>query len=169
MAGLMALAPQSFWRRSESIADYEEDVSFAGRERAWQMLKVIAAERPLTGVGAGAFIDAWDRFAPLSAQGPHLIAHNIFMEIQGEQGAIALLLFGLFSGWLLWRLWRAAGDGPGGPEARGLFAGLVGYLICELVNGYSRAFNLYAAFAAAVVALACARLRQKLAAEAARP
>jgi putative inorganic carbon (hco3(-)) transporter len=169
VAALLALAPESFWRRSESIADYGEDVSFAGRERAWAMLKAIAAERPLSGVGAGAFIDAWDRFAPLSAQGQHLIAHNIFMEIQGEQGAIALLLFGLFSGWLLWRLWLAGGDGPAGREARALFAGLVGYLICELVNGYSRAFNLYVAFAAAVVALACASVRERLAAEAAQP
>jgi O-antigen ligase len=170
VAGLLALAPESFWRRSESIADYSEDVSFAGRERAWAMLKVIAAERPLSGVGAGAFIDAWDRFAPLHAQGPRLIAHNILMEIQGEQGAIALLLFGLFSGWLLWRLWLAGSDGPAGSaDARAVFGGLAGYLICELVNGLSRTFDLYLLFAAAIVALAHARVRARLAAEAASP
>jgi putative inorganic carbon (HCO3(-)) transporter len=163
--GLIALAPRSFWQRSGTIASYEQDASFYERERAWSMLKEIADQRPLTGVGAGGFIEAWDRFAPLSAQGRHLIAHNIFMEIQGEQGAIALLLFGAFSAWLLWRLWWAGGGGASGAEARALFAGLIAFLICELVNGYSRTFNLYAAFGAAIVAAAHARLRARLASE----
>jgi putative inorganic carbon (hco3(-)) transporter len=169
VAALVALAPQSFWKRSESIGNYEYDVSFAGRERAWEMLKVIAAERPFTGVGASAFIDAWDRFAPLDAQGQHLIAHNIFMEIQGEQGAIALLLFGIYTTWLLVHLWRAGADGPGGPVARAIFAGFVGYLICELVNGYTRSFHLFTGFALGIVAIAHAQLRARLAAEEAKP
>jgi hypothetical protein len=38
----------------------------------------------------------------------------------------------------------------------------VGYLVCELVNGYSRSFNLYAAFAVAVAAIGQARLRERL-------
>jgi len=120
-------------------------------------------ERPLTGVGANAFLSAWDRFAPLSAGGRHLIAHNIFMEILGEQGLIALLLFGAFAAWLLWRIWLA-GMLPAGVEARVLFAGLAGYLICELVNGYSRSFNLYVAFGAAIVVLGHTRLRARVAA-----
>jgi putative inorganic carbon (HCO3(-)) transporter len=169
VALLVALAPESFWRRTSTIAEYEEDASFQGREHAWSMLKVIAKERPLGGVGAGAFIDAWSRFAPLSAGGQHLIAHNIFMEIQGEQGAIALLLFGAFLLWLSRRLWIAGTDPTGGAEARAILAGLVAFLICELVNGYSRNFNLYVAFAAAVAAVTQARVRAKLAAESAGP
>jgi len=162
---LVAFAPQSFWTRSLSIAHYEEDVSFSGRERAYQMLEVIAAERPLTGIGAGAFIDAWERFAPLSAGGAHLIAHNIFMEILGELGVIALVSFGAFCLWLLARLWQAGGDPLVGTEARALSAGLVGYLICELVNGYSRSFNLYGAFGVAVAAIALHGLHARLARE----
>ena len=160
--GVVALAPQTFWTRTESIADYEEDASLAGREHAWRMLVVIMQERPLGGVGAGAFIEAWDRFAPLRAGGRHLIAHNIFMEILGEQGMVALALFGVFCLWLTVRLWQAGRDGPGSVEARALLAGLSGYLVCELVNGYSRAFNLYVAFAVAVTAIHMAGLRARL-------
>src|SRR6266568_602018 len=166
LMAVVALAPQSFWMRQSSIADYEEDASFAGRERAYAMLRVIFDERPLTGVGAGGFLDAWARFAPLSAGGQRLIAHNIFMEILGELGLLALLLFAAFCAWLLWRLWRA-GAAHGGVEARAVFAGLVGYLICELVNGYSRSFNLYTAFALAVAVVLHTRRREELRAEAA--
>lgn len=161
LAGLVALAPQSFWKRSESIATYEEDVSFGERERAWKMLKVIFQERPLTGVGANAFVASWDRFAPLSAGGRHLIAHNIFMEILGELGLVALLLFGTFVGWLLWRLWFA-GMGASGVDALAVFAGLLGYMIIEMVNGYARSFNLYMMLGVAVAALAQARMRARL-------
>lgn len=165
LIALIAFAPGSFWKRSSTIASYEEDPSFAGRERAFQMLQVITTERPFTGVGAGAFIDAWDEFAPLSAGGQHLIAHNIFMEILGELGAIALVLFAAFCLWLSVRLWQAGREAVAGVEARALCAGLVGYLVCELVNGYSRSFNLYAAFAAAVAVIAQHRLRARIAAE----
>ena len=165
LIALVAFAPESFWKRSSTIVSYEEDPSFAGRERAYQMLRVITSERPFTGVGGGAFIDSWDRFAPLSAGGQHLIAHNIFMETLGELGLIALGLFGTFCVWLLVRLWRAGREPVAGLEARALCAGLVGYLVCELVNGYSRSFNLYAAFAAALAAVAQYRLRTRIAAE----
>ena len=165
LMAVVALAPQSFWMRQSSIASYEEDASFAGRERAYAMLRVIFDERPLTGVGAGGFLDAWTRYAPLSAGGQRLIAHNIFMEILGELGLLAFLLFAAFCAWLLWRLWQA-GASHVGVEARAVFAGLVGYLVCELVNGYSRSFNLYTAFALAVAVVAHTRRREQLLAEA---
>jgi O-antigen ligase len=163
LAAMAVLAPKTFWTRSSSITEYEHDVSFEGRERAWQLLLVIMEVRPLTGVGAGAFLSAWNRFAPLSASGRHLIAHNLFMEIMGELGAVALLLFAVWSGWLLVQLWHAGRDPTAGIDARALFAGLAGYLVCELVNGYSRSFNLYAAFACAVAAIAHASARARLA------
>ncbi len=162
VAALATFAPQSFWTRSESIADYQEDASFAGRERAYAMLRVIVEEHPFTGVGAGAFISAWDRYAPLSALGQRLIAHNIFMEILGELGLVALALFGAFCAWLALRLWRASSDPIQGVDARVLLAGYVGYVVCELVNGYARAFNLYAAFAAGVALLAQISLRDRV-------
>jgi O-antigen ligase len=166
---LVALAPQSFWVRSGTIVDYEEDASFSGRERAYEMLKVIFAERPLTGVGGGAFLEAWHSFAPLSAGGRRLIAHNIFMEILGELGLVALALFGVYCAWLLVRVWRAGRDPVLGADARAILAGLAGYLVCELVNGYSRSFNLYAAFALAVAVIVHGAVRARAMAEERRP
>ena len=164
LVAVMAAAPRSFWTRQSTIAEYEEDPSFLGRERAYNMLQVIFEDRPLSGVGAGAFLDAWTRYAPLKALGQHLIAHNIFMEILGELGIVALALFGIYCGWLLWRLWRAGGE-TGGVAARALFAGLAGYLVCELVNGYTRSFNLYTAFGVAMAVVIQTRLRRRLAAD----
>ena len=82
----------------------------------------------------------------------------------GELGIIALALFGIYCGWLLWRLWRAGGE-TGGVAARALFAGLAGYLVCELVNGYTRSFNLYTAFGVAMAVVIQTRLRRRLAAD----
>ncbi|GEJ56286.1 O-antigen ligase family protein [Anaeromyxobacter diazotrophicus] len=168
LVAVVALAPESFWMRQSTIAEYEDDASFQGRERAYTMLQVIFHERPLSGVGAGAFLEAWTRYAPLKALGQRLIAHNLFMEVLGELGIIALALFATYCAWLLWRLWSVGGE-RGGEGARALFAGLAGYLVCELVNGYSRSFNLYAAFGLAVAVVVQARLRRRLAAGDAGP
>jgi O-antigen ligase len=160
-----AFAPQSFWTRSATITDFEGDPSMAGRERAWQTLGVIWEERPLSGVGAGAFIRAWEEFAPLSAGGRRLVAHNVFMEILGELGLVALLAFFAFVAVLLARLWVAGRRERGGLEARVLFASLSGYMLMELVNGYSLSWWLYVLFALSCAALRQSAARARLAAE----
>jgi O-antigen ligase len=71
------------------------------------VLDGIVAERPLTGVGAGAFLPAWGRYAPLEAGGRRYVAHNVPLEIMGELGIPALVLFSGFVLTLLLRLWRA--------------------------------------------------------------
>jgi len=159
-----AFAPTTFWQRSSSIADFAEDASVAGRERSWQVLGVIFEERPFTGVGAGAYLEAWPRFAPLAAGGRRLIAHNVFMEILGELGIFALVAFFTFVAILLARLWIAGRDPRGGLEARVVFASLSGYVIVELVNGYSLSWWLYLLFACACAAIRVQRSRAALAA-----
>jgi O-antigen ligase len=139
--------------RSSTITSFEEDASFAGRERAWQVLGVVYQERPLSGVGAGAFIHAWQQFAPLSAGGRHLVAHNVFMEVLGELGIVALLAFFGWIAALLARLWMAGRDEVGGLEARVVFASLSGYMVMELINGYTLSWWLYLLFACACAAL----------------
>jgi putative inorganic carbon (HCO3(-)) transporter len=164
-AGVAAFAPQSFWTRSSTIADFETDASVAGRQRAWQVLGVIWEERPLSGVGAGAFLRSWDAYAPLAAGGRHLVAHNVFMEILGELGIVALLAFFAFVALLLARLWIAGRDEAGGVEARVVFAALAGYMVMELVNGYSLSWWLYLLFSCAFAALRVQATRARLAAE----
>jgi putative inorganic carbon (hco3(-)) transporter len=163
--GLAVLAPSTFWARSATIADYAEDASVAGRRHAWMVLGNVVDDRPLAGVGAGAFIDAWGPYAPLEAGGHRYVAHNIFLEIVGELGVIAFGLFAAFCAWLLWSAWRAGADGLVGLEARAIFASIAGYLVCELVNGYSLSWFLYFLFACGAAVIRIARVRSAAAGE----
>ena len=164
--GLAAAAPETFWQRSATLASLDEDASVQGRENAWKVLGVIVDERPLTGVGAGAFVQAWGHFAPLEAGARRYIAHNVLLEIVGELGVIAFALFCAFSGWILVRLWRAGDDPLFGVEARAIFAALAGYLVTEMANGYSLSWFLYFLFACAVAVVRSSRARAALAREA---
>jgi O-antigen ligase len=167
VAGLLAFAPASFWERNRTIAAYDTDASVEGRENAWKVLGVIVEERPLTGVGAGAFLSAWSRYAPLEAGGRRYVAHNILLEIVGDLGVLAFGLFSLFAALLLVATWRAGADPLVGPEARAVFAALAGYLVMEMVNGYSLSWFLYFLFACALAAVRVARRRAALGTEAA--
>ncbi|WP_242345244.1 O-antigen ligase family protein [Anaeromyxobacter terrae] len=160
--GLIAFAPSSFWERNATITQYETDVSVEGRENAWKVLGVIVAERPLTGVGASAYIQAWGRYAPLEAGGRRYVAHNILLEIVGELGVIAFLLFCAFVAWLLPKLWRVGSDPLVGTEARAIFAALAGYLVIEMANGYSLSWFLYFLFACGLVTMRLSRERAAL-------
>jgi O-antigen ligase len=164
--GLVALAPETFWQRSATLVNLEEDESVAGRENAWKVLGVIVRERPLTGVGAGAFIQAWGHFAPLEAGARRYIAHNVLLEVVGELGILAFALFCAFCGWILLVLWKAGADPLVGMEARAIFAALCGYLVTEMANGYSLSWFLYFLFACAVAVVRTARARAALAREA---
>jgi putative inorganic carbon (HCO3(-)) transporter len=162
---LAIFAPSSFWQRQATISDYEEDVSVEGRENAWKVLGVIVDERPLTGVGAGAFLHSWGRYAPLEAGGRRYVAHNVFMEIVGDLGLVAFSLFSLFVAWLIWRTWRAGRDPLVGWEARAISAGLAGYMVCEMVNGYSLSWFLYFLFGTAAATIRLADMGAALARE----
>ncbi|WP_248345370.1 O-antigen ligase family protein [Anaeromyxobacter paludicola] len=164
VAAVLAFAPRTFWERSSTFSDLSADASVEGRENAWKVLGSIVDQRPLNGVGAGGFIHAWDRYAPLSAGGHHLVAHNIFMEILGELGVFALLAFFGWVGVVLWRTWRAGADPVLGREARAVFAALAGYLLCELVNGYSYSYSLYFLFAVGLATSRLAALHGRMAA-----
>jgi O-antigen ligase len=161
-----AFAPETFWRRSTTLAHLEEDASVQGREHAWQVLGVVVAERPLSGVGAGAFLAAWPRYAPLEAGGRRYVAHNILLEIVGDLGIPAFVLFAAFAAWMLWSIWRIGADPLVGTEARAVFAALAGYLVCEMANGYSMSWFLYFLLACGAAAARIARTRAALAAEA---
>lgn len=164
--GLAAFAPETFWQRSSTLANLEEDESVQGRENAWKVLGVIVDERPVTGVGAGAFIQAWGRYAPLEAGARRYIAHNVLLEIVGELGVVAFILFCAYSAVLLVRLWRVGRDPLVGAEARAVFAALGGYLVCEMANGYSLSWFLYFLFACAAALLRMSATRAALAREA---
>jgi O-antigen ligase len=164
-AALAAFAPETFWQRNATLGDLQDDESVQGRENAWKVLGVIVEERPLTGVGAGAFLSAWSRYAPLEAGGHRYVAHNILLEIVGDLGVLAFGLFAAFAAWALFTIWRVGDDPLVGLEARATFAGLLGYLVCEMANGYSMSWYLYFLFACGLAAARMSRLRRALAEE----
>lgn len=87
------------------------------------------------------------------------MAHNILLEIVGDLGIVAFGLFAAFVAWLTWRCWGAGADPLVGSEARAIFAGLSGYLVCEMVNGYSLSWFLYFLFACAAAVIRLSRAR----------
>ena len=137
------LAPETTWRRAETAFDYQTDASAQGRIDAWRTGLNVARDRPLTGVGAGAFALAWPEFAPGDA-GPPRSPHNTFIQLLGETGLPSLGLFAAAVGWLSWRLGRVArGAGEIATLARAVQVGLAGFVVCSLTGGYAYSWPLY--------------------------
>lgn len=143
VAALVMVSPNNPWsRRTQASTAYGEDVSARGRLDAWRTGIAIARERPLTGVGAGAFMIAWPEFAPGDA-GEVRSQHNTFIELLSELGVPALLLFGVA---LLGAVvgMRRAGRAPElGPFVRGVQCGLCGFAVCSLWGGIAWTWPLY--------------------------
>jgi O-antigen ligase len=155
-AAVTFFAPKSFWERTETIAAYEEDVSAQGRIWAWEVASAINRDRPIAGVGAGAFRYAWPLYAPPEARGAAFVAHNIFLSELGELGLVGFMLFLVFLSRALAGAFKAARHPTVGPLARAVAAGLSGYILCDMMSGYvlSAHFFLLVALAAAAERLA---------------
>ena len=145
-AGMMLFAPTSFWERNETSTLGAEDLSIEGRLQAWQVAGRAFRERPILGVGEGAFLEAWSQYAPMDSDrlfGHRYVAHNLVLEVLGELGLVGLFGLAGFIGICLWSAWRAR-HGELGGEARAVLAALVGYLVCQMFSGYSTSWFLYA-------------------------
>ncbi len=140
-------APQSFWNRTETIADYQEDASALGRVHAWEVAAAISRDRPLLGVGAGAFVYAWPLYAPVDARGQAYVAHNVFLAVIGELGWIGFLFFLLFTGSALAGGFQAGrSDSTSGMWMRAVYAGACGYLLCDMSAGYINSAHFFFIF-----------------------
>lgn len=101
-------------QRTASISNQAQDPSLSIRKMMWRATLRLIADRPLTGVGAG----AWEVQIPrYQADGVQLetdyYAHNEVLQLLAEDGAVGLLfLAGLFA-YLLrsaWTTWGASGE-----------------------------------------------------------
>lgn len=147
---VLYLAPGNPWSsRMESSKAYGEDASARGRIDAWRTGLNIAADRPLTGVGAGAFMVAWPDYAPGDA-GPARTEHNTFIQLIGELGVPGLLLFVIALGAGLVSAGRAARDPKLAPYARGVQCGLAGFAVCSLSGGLAFSWPVYLLLGAAL-------------------
>lgn len=146
MAGVLLLAPQSFWERNETTAMGGEDLSIEGRLEAWQVAGRIFRERPILGVGQNAFLTAWSQYAPIDSDrlfGHRYVAHNLVLEVLGQLGIVGVLGLMGFVCAAFWSAWRAR-NGVLGGEARAVLAALIGYLVCQMFSGYSMSWFLFA-------------------------
>ena len=146
LAGVLLLAPTSFWERNETAAAGGEDLSIEGRFEAWQVAGRIFRDRPILGVGQNAFLTAWGEYGPIDSDrlfGHRYVAHNLWLEVLGQLGLVGFIGLNGFIALALWSAWRAR-NGELGGESRAVLAALVGYLVCQIFSGYSMSWYLFA-------------------------
>lgn len=101
---VIALAPESWFERMDTINNAQEDGSFMGRVMSWKRASAIAMEHPLTGGGfhsvqePSVFLKYRDRqgflgFIDTPIPDYPLAAHSIYFEVLGDGGFPALALF----------------------------------------------------------------------------
>ena len=132
---LFALAPSSFWSRTQTVSSFRDDASAMGRVHAWTVASRINADRPLLGRGAGTFRAAWPLYAPPDARRAYE-AHNVFLQVLAELGWIGLFLFLGFVGSGLEGALKASRDAEVGWLACALAAAAAGYLVCSVSAGF---------------------------------
>ena len=126
LAGLLLFAPTSFWQRNETATLGAEDLSIEGRLEAWQVAARVLRERPVLGVGAGAFLAAWNEYAPIDSDrlfGYRYVAHNLVLEALGQLGLLGVISLMSFVAICLFSAWRAR-HGELGGEARAVLASM---------------------------------------------
>jgi O-antigen ligase len=79
------------------------------RFAAWPYVAAAARTFPLLGSGMGAFDRVFEAIEPLAFVAPTYFnhAHNDFLELALESGAVGMAILGLFTTWLAWSTWRA--------------------------------------------------------------
>jgi probable O-glycosylation ligase (exosortase A-associated) len=99
------LASNDWKARMETIQSAQEDSSFLGRVRAWQVSSAIALESPVFGGGFRVVQshDVWNKFKNSSGILPFfevdnstrsgIAAHSIWFEVLGDQGFVGLIFF----------------------------------------------------------------------------
>lgn len=140
--GMVVFAPKSFWNRTETVGHFEEDASAMGRVHAWHVASAISMDRPMLGVGVGAFQYAWPLYAPPEARRAYA-AHNVFLQVIAELGMLGAALFLVFVGGGTGGAFEASSNREVGWLARGIAASVVGYLVCSLFAGFLASPHLF--------------------------
>ena len=125
----------------------EIDESSQGRVDAWRTAERMVYHNPIVGVGAGAFVDSFDEYAPGDA-GRARATHNSFVMVAAELGIPALLVFLAAIGTALLAMGRVARRGRRrlgslAPIARGVQVAIFGFIVCSLTGGYAFTWPLY--------------------------
>jgi putative inorganic carbon (hco3(-)) transporter len=156
LAAAIFLTPTSPLSREDTHENLsgQVDASAQGRIDAFRTAVNMVEANPILGVGAGAFVVGYDKYAPGDA-GPARAAHNSFALIAAELGVPALLIFIAAIVAAFVALGRTARAAPwrAATVARGVQTALFGFCVCSMVGGYAFTWPLYfcAGIAAAIV------------------
>jgi O-antigen ligase len=146
VAVAIALAPGGPWERADAQSNLagQVDVSAQGRIDAWRTGLRMIESHPTLGVGAGAFVAAYEQYAPGDA-GPARTAHNSFLMVGAELGVPALLFFLTAVLAAVWSCGRLARSGPPARRAvaAGVQAALLGFGVCSFTAGLALTWPLY--------------------------
>lgn len=162
-AAVIAFAPASFWERTGTISTYETDASARGRLRTWETGRRALEDRPVLGVGAGNYLEAWNRYMPRNVRELAYASHNLWMQVVVELGWLGLLTFASMLLLLVRGLWRARGLAEGGGESRAILASLLAVFVCGQTGGY--AFNWFFWMLLGLAGATVASTRQRVAAK----
>ena len=89
---IFLFAPQEYWQRQMTITSYEQDESAMGRIDAWKAGLRMFAERPLWGVGVGAYETAFGvKYG--GKEGAWFSAHNAYVQNGAELGFFGILTY----------------------------------------------------------------------------
>jgi O-antigen ligase len=187
------MMPSTFWERMATITDADAEQT-GSRQQRIQLLRQgmqVFAENPVTGIGAGQFVN-YDGAMMVERWRD---THNVWLQVAAELGIFGLCAFGF----LVWRAFSSClatmrmirgptrarfGSGQGSrrgsdqsrqrapaadltPEdrrilemnARGMFAGMVGWFVCALFASVAFNWTFYYVFALAVAGREIARAR----------
>lgn len=105
-----SVMPQQFWDRMNSInaTDEERDDSAAGRLHFWNVARIMAAAKPMTGVGFSAYSQSYEAYnGPGEFTGERAV-HSVWFGLLAELGYPGLTLFVLLWASSLWSCWRVS-------------------------------------------------------------
>ncbi|MBI5650971.1 MAG: O-antigen ligase family protein [Chloroflexi bacterium] len=149
--GSLNLIPPVIAERFSGIGDYfgvfdvrgvkVDDANFAVVERMahWQAAAEMFAEHPWLGVGFGNYEPVYPAYALPRWNDPLGHAHNYYLNIAAETGAIGLIAYLILWIAATWHAWRAIRQSSG--MQRGIAAGLLGMIVAlSLHNGFDNLF-----------------------------
>jgi putative inorganic carbon (hco3(-)) transporter len=137
LALVAALAFAAAFQLATSVSTTSAGLAPSSRAMAWSDALRTFFAHPLLGKGAGTEVaDAWWRNP--SGVLEHLTeAHNVWLSVAAQEGALGLLAFASVVAWLLWR-WRHPAPGADRVLISALGAAFCGAL---LVQGLTGAFE----------------------------
>jgi O-antigen ligase len=105
------------------------DLKGAGRHDFWRVALDAFAEKPILGIGAGAYVFSWTEHRSIEV--PVHDAHSLYLEAFAELGVVGGLLVLALVGTLLWTAFAAWRDAPPSQRERyaALFAAMLAFAV----------------------------------------